>query len=59
MILLMNVSAPPYATISATVCDTRFEDGDVHGLRNVGDAEFVYLSVTAPPIDFAYAYRGR
>ena len=37
----------------------RFEDGDVHGLRNVGDTEFVYLSVTAPPIDFAYAYRGR
>lgn len=37
----------------------RFEDGDVHGLRNVGDAEFVYLSVTAPPIDFGYAYQGR
>lgn len=31
----------------------------MHGLRNVGDIEFVYLSVTAPPIDFAYAYRAR
>lgn len=35
----------------------RFEDGDVHGLRNDGPTEFVYLSVTAPPIDFGYAYR--
>ena len=34
----------------------RFEDGDVHGLRNDGYAELVYLSVTAPPIDFGYAY---
>lgn len=34
----------------------RFADGDVHGLHNSGDGEFVYLSVTAPPIDFAYAY---
>ena len=35
----------------------RFEDGDVHGLHNSGEGEFVYLSVTAPPIDFGYAYR--
>ncbi|MBR2683585.1 MAG: cupin domain-containing protein [Atopobiaceae bacterium] len=35
----------------------RFADGDVHGLHNTGDDEFVYLSVTAPPIDFGYAYR--
>jgi len=35
----------------------RFADGDVHGLRNDGGSEFVYLSVTAPPIDFGYAYR--
>ena len=34
----------------------RFADGDVHGLRN-GAEEFVYLSVTTPPIDFAGAYR--
>lgn len=37
----------------------RFADGDVHGLRNTGDDEFVYLSVTAPPIDFGYAYRSQ
>ena len=34
----------------------RFADGDVHGLRNGGNTEFVYLSVTAPPIHFGYAY---
>ncbi len=34
----------------------RFADGDVHGLRNDGDAGFVYISVTAPPIHFGYAY---
>ena len=37
----------------------RFEDGDVHGLRNDGGSEFVYLSVTAPPIHFGYAYQNR
>ena len=37
----------------------RFEDGDVHGLCNDGSCEFVYLSVTAPPIDFGYAYHDR
>ena len=37
----------------------RFADGDVHGLLNSGSEEFVYLSVTAPPIDFGYAYRTR
>lgn len=34
----------------------RFAEQDVHGLKNDGDGEFVYLSVTAPPINFAYAY---
>lgn len=34
----------------------RFADKDIHGLRNDGDSEFVYLSVTAPPIHFGYAY---
>lgn len=37
----------------------RFADGDVHGLLNDGETDFVYLSVTAPPIDFGYAYQGR
>ena len=35
----------------------RFADKDVHGLLNDGDTEFVYVSVTAPPINFAYAYQ--
>ncbi|MBQ2264810.1 MAG: cupin domain-containing protein [Oscillospiraceae bacterium] len=34
----------------------RFADTDIHGLRNDGNTEFVYLSVTAPPIHFGYAY---
>ena len=37
----------------------RFADGDVHGLCNDGDTEFVYLSVTAPPIHFGYAYNDK
>jgi quercetin dioxygenase-like cupin family protein len=35
----------------------RFAEGDVHGLVNTGREPFVYLAVTAPPIDFASAYR--
>jgi quercetin dioxygenase-like cupin family protein len=34
----------------------RFEEGDLHGFRNAGDALFVYLSVTAPPVNFREAY---
>lgn len=34
----------------------RFAQGDVHGLENRGESEFIYLSVTAPPIHFGYAY---
>ena len=34
----------------------RFADGDIHGLKNDGETEFIYLSVTAPPIHFGYAY---
>ena len=37
----------------------RFAEGDVHGLRNDGPSEFVYFSVTAPPIHFGYAYRDK
>lgn len=37
----------------------RFADWDVHGLLNDGKTEFVYLSVTAPPIHFGYAYEQR
>ena len=35
----------------------RFADGDIHGLLNNGNTEFIYLSVTAPPVHFGYAYR--
>lgn len=35
----------------------RFSDSDIHGLFNDGDTEFVYISVTSPPIDFGYAYK--
>lgn len=35
----------------------RFADKDVHGLLNDGDGEFIYVSVTAPPINFGYAYK--
>lgn len=34
----------------------RFEKGDIHGLLNDSDEEFIYISVTAPPIDFTDAY---
>lgn len=34
----------------------RFADEDVHGLLNYGNTEFIYISVTAPPINFGYAY---
>lgn len=37
----------------------RFADNDVHGLLNDGGTEFVYISVTAPPIDFGYAYENK
>ena len=37
----------------------RFAENDVHGLLNDGDSEFVYISVTSPPIDFGYAYRDK
>ncbi|MBQ3514062.1 MAG: cupin domain-containing protein [Lachnospiraceae bacterium] len=37
----------------------RFADGDVHGLLNDGIEEFVYVSVTTPPINFGYAYKNK
>ena len=37
----------------------RSAQGDVHGLENCGETEFVYLFVTAPPIHFGYAYQER
>ncbi len=37
----------------------RFADKDIHGLKNNGESEFVYISVTSPPIDFGYAYKDK
>lgn len=37
----------------------RFADMDIHGFRNDGNVEFVYISVTAPPIHFGYAYKDK
>ena len=34
----------------------RFAEGDIHGLQNTGSVPFVYMAVTAPPINFDYAY---
>jgi quercetin dioxygenase-like cupin family protein len=34
----------------------RFEDGDPHGFKNTGPTNFVYLSVTSPPLNFRAAY---
>lgn len=53
VLLLAQDDELPFATGDVA----RFAEGDVHGLRNDGPDEFVYLSVTAPPIDFTYAYR--
>lgn len=34
-----------------------FSDKEIHGLLNDGDEEFVCISVTAPQINFGYAYK--
>lgn len=37
----------------------RFAEKEIHGLFNDGEEELVYVSVTAPPIHFGYAYEGK
>jgi quercetin dioxygenase-like cupin family protein len=37
----------------------RFEPGDIHGLENTGSADFTYVSVTSPPINFRAAYAAK
>lgn len=37
----------------------RFADGDIHGLKNQSQNVFEYISVTSPPINFAYAYKDK
>jgi quercetin dioxygenase-like cupin family protein len=34
----------------------RFAENEVHGFENTGVGAFEYLSITAPPVDFGYAY---
>jgi mannose-6-phosphate isomerase-like protein (cupin superfamily) len=53
ILLLANGETRPIFTGEVV----RFADGDIHGFRNTEIEPFVYLSVTAPPIDFRYAYR--
>ena len=52
LLLLANEATAPFEEGDVA----RFADGDVHGLRNTGRAEFVYLSVTSPPLNFRMAY---
>lgn len=51
-LLLKNDTVKPFYAGDVV----RFAENDVHGLLNDGDKEFVYISVTAPPIHFGYAY---
>ena len=37
----------------------RFAPGEIHGLRNAEGGDFVYFSVTSPPLRFDGAYRDR
>ena len=37
----------------------RFAPGDIHGARNDGPEEFIYISVTSPPVSFEKAYTNR
>lgn len=34
----------------------RFENGEIHGLKNDTEFELIYISVTSPPLNFSYAY---
>ena len=34
----------------------RFAEGDIHGFENTGGVEFIYFSVTSPPLNFRAAY---
>ena len=52
VLLLGGAATAPFAEGDVV----RFAEGDVHGFENTGTAEFVYLSVTSPPINFRDAY---
>ena len=52
LLLLGNAVTAPFAEGDVV----RFAEGDVHGLENTGSIEFVYVSVTSPPLNFRTAY---
>jgi quercetin dioxygenase-like cupin family protein len=52
VLLLGGAATAPFAEGDVV----RFAEGDVHGFENTGSTEFVYLSVTSPPINFRGAY---
>ncbi len=54
-LLLANGRTHPFAAGNVA----RFADRETHGFENTGEAPFVYLAVTAPPIDFTSAYAGK
>ena len=37
----------------------RTPPGEVHGVKNTGPRQFVYLAITSPPQDFSAAYQHR
>ena len=53
VLLLGGTSTAPFAEGDVA----RFAEGDVHGFENTGSVEFVYMSVTSPPINFRAAYK--
>jgi quercetin dioxygenase-like cupin family protein len=52
VLLLEGATTVPFAEGDVV----RFADGEVHGFENTGSAEFVYLAVTSPPLNFRNAY---
>ena len=51
-LLLADAGRRPFAAGDVV----RFADADLHGFENTGAEPFVYLSVTAPPLNFRAAY---
>jgi quercetin dioxygenase-like cupin family protein len=54
--LLLNGGKTPLIRAGEIV---RFSENEIHGLENTGTSDFVYLSVTSPPINFDYAYASK
>ena len=54
-LLLADGQTHPFAAGNVA----RFADREMHGFENTGEAPFVYLAVTSPPINFESAYGGK